>query len=245
MDIEIKNAYELKSQNNFNQINDNHLQTNALILEKDYNLPTEKNLIFSPQLNNFETDKDKNHSKFNYKRVLNEKKSNKIVSISEARLMKDIEELKNNKEIGKYCEVIINDYKRIKDTDNFQLIVEFKTFFSVKFIFYPDYPFSPPNISYYSGKKLPGIFDEDGNILLENTKKSNWSPALFISHFIISIEILISKEFNNSIYNSNIDKYGKKKWNDYLREETNLFNYNSSIINELTNNIKQIKNESI
>ena len=228
--------------NNFRNTTNDLTSENELLLsteEKSY-LPFPSTQISCENaLSNF--DNRNNLPKFNYKKLLNVKKSTTIISSSEARLMKDLEELKKNKDIGKHCEVIINDYKRIKDTDNFQLIVEFKNFFSVQFVFCPDYPFSPPIISYYSGMKPSQIFDENGYILLENAKKTKWTPTLYVSHFIISIEILISKELDNKIENPNLSKYCKRKWNDYLRDEHKIFNNDESIFNELSSKIKKIK----
>ena len=54
---------------------------------------------------------NKNYPKMSYKRILSEKKPARIISSSEGRLMKYIEELKK-KEIWKYCQVIVSDYKK-------------------------------------------------------------------------------------------------------------------------------------
>jgi ubiquitin-protein ligase len=189
-------------------------------------------------------DKNKN-PKFDYKRILVEKDSNSIISSSERRLIKDIEELKNNKNVGKVCEIIIKDYKRINDTYNFEMIIEFKNYFSLKFVFYPDYPFSPPKICFHSGQKYTNVFDSDGNILLENAKKSKWTPILWLSTLVISIELLISKiELNNNkqnSFNSIKMKYQKRKWNDYLNEEKKNVKKDLSIFDELTKTLKKIK----
>jgi ubiquitin-protein ligase len=246
MEIELDQNLDFNNFNS-NRFNLNNIKTNNSIIEDEPLLSTEENYSFpfcvKNNCNNTYSDSDnrKKSPKFNYKKVLSEKKPSTIISSSEGRLIKDMEELKNNKEIGRHCDVIINNYKRIKDTDNFQMIVEFKNYFSIQFIFYPDYPFSPPTISYYSGKKTPYIFDEDGNVLLDNAKKSKWTPALYVSHFVISIELLIAKGLNNNEEDSNLTKYTKRKWNDYLREEKKIFNNDESVIKELYSNIKQVK----
>lgn len=185
--------------------------------------------------------------KYNYK-ILRETKPISIMSSCEKRLINDINELTNNKNIGKNCEIIINEYKKIKDTNNFQLIIEFKNYFSIKFVFLPDYPFVPPLISFHSGIKSPLIFNSDGYIVLENTKKSNWTPIIWLSTLVNSIELLILKNLNNkNIYKSDtmfipkLFKYGKRKWNDYLKDEKKIFKYDISIINELTKNLKEMK----
>ena len=60
---------------------------------------------------------------FNFRNKTNINKPNQLSS-SEIRLKKDIEELKKNQKIGQCChEIILNDYKRIEGTENFQIIV--------------------------------------------------------------------------------------------------------------------------
>ncbi len=129
-------------------------------------------------------------------------------------------------------------------------MTEFKNYFSVKFIFLSQYPFVPSIISYHSGTKSPSIFDSEGNIILENASKDKWTPILWLSTLVKSIELLILKELNNKKDNiNNIDamftprilKYGKRKWSDYLEDETALFRRDISVINELTKKIKGIK----
>ena len=187
---------------------------------------------------------DSSTPRFHYKRTVNPKKSKSNISNSQRRLINDLEELKNNKNIRKTCEVVIGDYKRIIDTDNFEMVIEFKNYFSTKFIFFPDYPFSPPSITFLSGNKSPNIFDSDGNILLEIIKKSKWTPTLWLSTLINSIELLISKEgLNNNKYHSNDlfpkeGKYGKRKWDDYLKEEKSISKKDTSETNVLKKKLK-------
>ena len=88
------------------------------------------------------------------------------LSSSEIRLKKDIEELKKNQDIGKFCEIILNDYKKIEGTEDFQMIVEFINHFSIKFIFTSEFPFEPPKIIFFAGNKYPFLFDTFGNIIL-------------------------------------------------------------------------------
>lgn len=243
IDIDFQNeiAFNNFSSNTFYRTKNNKPDIdNELLLTKE-----KSDLSYtSSTTNNYENtssvlDNRKNYAKFTYKKVGGEKKQ--AISSVEARLIKDMEELKKNKEIGKYCEVKINEYKQRKETNEYELIIEYKNYFSVIFIFGHDYPFSPPKIFYHSGLKLPYIFDEHGNVLLENTKNSKWTPALFVSHFVISIEILISKGLNKNEDNSNT-KYGKRKWNDYLKEEKKIFINDVSIIKILDNNLKKIHN---
>ena len=183
--------------------------------------------------------------RFHYKRIIDEKNSKSNLSNSERRLKKDLNELKNNKNVGKICKVIINDYKKIIDTQNFEMIIEFKNYFSTKFIFFSDYPFSPPSITFLSGNKFPNIFDTEGNILLETIKKQNWTPILWLSTLINSIELLLPKEgINyNKINSKEIlipkeKKYGKRKWDNFLKEEKSNSKSDISEINVLKKKLK-------
>ena len=163
------------------------------------------------------------------------------LSSAEIRLRKDIEELKKNQKIGQCChEIILNDYKRIEGTENFQIIVEFINHFSLKFIFTSDYPFEPPKITFFAGNQYPFIFDCNGNIILNLITKENWSPTFWISTLILYIEKKIYLNTNPTIYNKPCNSedykigkifmikkgnYNKRNWNDYL----NSINFRESI----------------
>ena len=163
------------------------------------------------------------------------------LSSAEIRLRKDIEELKKNQKIGQCChEIILNDYKRIEGTENFQIIVEFINHFSLKFIFTSDYPFEPPKITFFAGNQYPFIFDCNGNIILNLITKENWSPTFWISTLILYIEKKIYLNTNPTIYNKPYNSedykigkifmikkgnYNKRNWNDYL----NSINFRESI----------------
>ena len=168
--------------------------------------------------------------KFNYRRTSNV--SNHNISTCEGRLIKDLEELKKNENIEKFCKIIVHDYIPIQDTYNFEMIIEFVNYCSVKFVFPSDYPFVPPLISYHSGNRLPYLFDSDGNAILENSKPSNWTPILWLSTLVNSIELLISKNSNKTI--SKKLKYGKRKWGEYLDKEKSANN-----ISDLIRSIKK------
>ena len=162
----------------------------------------------------------------------NQNKQNQL-SRTEMRLIKDIDELKRNQNIGKFCEIIINDYKKIANTEDFQMIVEFTNHFSLKFIFPSDYPFVPPKIIYFAGNNYSFLFDPYGNIILHLLQKENWSPTFWISTLIFYIEKKVSEQTGNlckfdKSYNCLYDKYGKffyikkgnyskRNWNDYLK----------------------------
>ena len=156
-----------------------------------------------------------------------------ILSSSEIRLKKDIDELKKNQNIGKFCEIILNDYKKIENTDDFQMIVEFTNHFSLKFIFPSDFPFVPPKIMFFAGNKYSFLFDLEGNIILHLLDKENWSPTFWISTLIFYIEKKVSEQtcnlsFLDKSYNCINNRYGKyfivkkgdyskRNWNDYLK----------------------------
>ena len=235
MEIDFEQDIPHNSFNNINQINDIQTSNDS---QKEYSL-------FSFSNNTMQ-------GKFDSKRVIKETNPIAFISSCERRLIKDIDELRKNENIGKVCKIYINDYKRINNSDNFQMIIDFDNFFSVKFVFPPEYPFMPPTISYHSGIKFPFVFDSDGNIILENANKSNWTPILWLSTLVSSIELLIIKGLNSDIYNSNKImfipkkmKYGKRKWDEYLKEEKELYKNNISIINQISRTIKGFKSLSL
>lgn len=236
----------MEIENDFNAVFNNVINTNQ---SKEYICANEEEMkdttssSFFSHIEKLEHN-EKNTSKFNFRSILAEKKPSTIISSSERRLMKDLEEIKKNEKIGKICQVKINEYKRIEDTDNFEMIIEFKNYFSAKFEFLQDYPFSPPIISYHSGIKIPNIFDSDGKMLLENADKTKWTPILWLSTLIISIEQLIlnnSKNDKNNPIFMIIDlssKYKKRNWDDYLEGEKS---YYPSLPKELFQTIKYLK----
>lgn len=227
--------------NNLNQINETQINNDS---KKEYSL-------FSSSNNTLQGN-EHHIGKFDSKKIIKETNPTTFMSSCERRLIKDVDELRKNETIGKVCKIYINDYKRINNSDNFQMIIEFANFFSVKFVFSPEYPFMPPTISYHSGIKFPFVFNSDGNIILENAKKSNWTPILWLSSLVNSIELLILKGLNSEIYNTNKImfipkkmKYGKRKWDEYLKEEKELYKNNISIINQISRTIKGLKSLSL
>ena len=174
-------------------------------------------------------------------------KSDEEISLCEERIISDISECKRSKLIGIICQIKINDYKKNNDNE-FELIVEFISYFSVKFIFNSEYPLSPPSIIYYSGLKIKNIFDKNGNLLMETIKKENWNKGIWLSTLILYIELLISKEIDkekNDINQNNInnkkEKYGKRKWEDYLKETNYNYKDENNSKNELDINLKRLK----
>ena len=185
---------------------------------------------------NIETFNIKPSLRFSYKAI-----KKPVISLNETRLKKDINELKKNDGIEKICQIRINDYIKMQETNNIKMIVEFVDFFSLEFIFTSEYPFEPPIISYHSGNKIPLLFDSDGKIILEETKKQNWTPIIWLSGIIKSIEELLSKCPRSFIPGKM--KYTKRKWDDYITEEKSLL-CNENIINELNKDIRAYKKKS-
>ena len=154
------------------------------------------------------------------------------LSLCEQRLISDIAEYKRSKLVGTICKTHLNNY--INNNNKLELIIEFINYFSVKFIFEPKYPISPPCIIYHSGLKVKNIFDINGNVMIESIKKENWNKSIWLSTLVFYIELLISKEIKekknlgmNNHFNSIKEKYGKRKWNDYVNEENkNYLNLN-------------------
>ena len=181
------------------------------------------------------------------KKDISPHESNEQISLCEQRIISDISECKRSKLIGFICQIKINDYKK-NNNNEFELIIEFVSYFSIKFIFNSEYPLSPPSIIYNNGSKIKNIFDNNGNILIETIKKENWNKGIWLSTLIFYIELLISKEIDeekadinqNNIINKK-EKYGKRKWEDYVKEtnENNKDNNNSK--NELEKDLKRLK----
>ena len=179
----------------------------------------------------------------------------------EGRLLNDLAEFKRSKIVGKICQIKLNDYTKLEN-DTFEIIIEFVSFFSVKFIFDTNYPCSPPKIVYYSGLKPKNIFDDEGNVLIESIKTKNWTPSIWFSTLVYSIELLISsymgneknnncmsnyenKNCNRSLTNffmkKKMQKYGKRKWDVYLDECNDYYSKEFIILPELEKNLKRLK----
>lgn len=237
------------------EVND-YSENNNLMNNNSNNTNFNNNIIFSSKV-----EKDEETSLFSKdkKKIYGQNQSQKPknilsgnLALCEGRLMKDLDEIKNNKMIGKICQIKLSEFKRIENK-GFELIIEFVSFFSVKCIFGADYPCSPPKIIYERGLRLNHVFDNEGNVLIESIKKINWTPSIWLSTLIYSIELLISNGVNNDnncLYNNNCisnyfmkvkkQKYGKRKWNVYINEYKE---YNKRIINyipAIEKNLKQL-----
>ena len=227
--MEIENEYEYETSNPFINLKTNQNDTpyNSFFANDENKRSTYENTY----LGDVEI---KPIPKFSYK-----PRTKPIIQSNEIRLKKDIEELKKNSEIEKVCQIRINEYIKMQGTDNLRMIVEFVDYFSVEFLFTSNYPFEPPIISYYSGNKIPLIFDSDGKLILEKAKAQNWRPTIWLSGIIKEIEELIFKCPYSFIPVKM--KYTKRKWDDYIKEEKSLL-YDKHIINDLIKNIKVYKN---
>ena len=256
MDIEFPNTTKktipfLINENSNNLNNIIYSNNNSLMYNKLEKFP-DKN-IFSKNKNSIYALNQPNKKPKNI--------SSGELTLCEGRLQNDLSEFKRSKIIGKICQIRLNDYKKVGN-DSFELIVDFISYFSVKFIFHSDYPCSPPIIIYEKGLKLKNIFDENGNVLIESIKRSNWTPIIWLSTLVYSIELLISSGINSeSLYFSNKisnnknnqnltnyfmvakkQKYGKRKWEDYINEyKNNTFNKEGLVLPELEKNLKQLK----
>ena len=177
-------------------------------------------------------------------------KSEKEMSLCEQRIISDISEFKRSKLVGTICQIKLNEYKK-NNKGEFELIIEFISYFSIKFIFNLGYPLSPPTLIYNDGLKIKNIFDENGGVLVETIKKENWNKSIWLSTLIFYIELLISKEciekknLSNDLNQNNIkdknEKYGKRKWKDYVNEINEKCMNDNLIQIELEKNLKQLK----
>ena len=256
MDIELTD----KTKNYYpSLINDNPINLNNIINSNNNNSLIPNLLERPPEINLFSKNKKSIYA-LNQPTKKPKSVSSGELTLCEGRLQNDLAEFKRSKIIGKICRIKLNEYKKIGN-DSFELIVDFISFFSVKFIFQSDYPCSPPIIIYEKGIKPKNIFDESGNVLIESIKRSNWTPSIWLSTLVYSIELLISSGINsdnncflnnnNNKNNQNLtnyfmmakkQKYGKRKWEDYINEcKNNTFNKEASIIPELEKNLKQLK----
>ena len=228
--------------NNNNSDNNNNISSKIVIEEEKNIFPKNKKSIYG-------------QNQLNIKKI----SSSGELTLCEGRLLNDLAEFKRSKIVGKLCQIKLYDYKKNFENDCFELIVEFISYFSVKFIFEADYPCSPPIIVYYRGTKIANIFDENGNVLIESIKRANWTPSIWLSTLIYSIELLISSgenycklDYNNNFntYNQGINnyfmmaknqKYGKRKWSAYINECNEYYSKECSFIPELEKNLKHLK----
>ena len=240
MDIDANDDTE----NNFNGFFDNINSVNdKIIIDED----TEMNI--------FSKNNKCIYGRTNSPLYRKNKKPSYELTLCEGRLQNDLAELKRSKIFGKICEIKYdNNYFKI-DENRIEFYIEFVSFFKVKFLFNSDYPCSPPIITYVSGLRPKHIFDENGNVLIESIKKKNWTPSIWLSTLVYSIELLISSGINDGNNYTDDDnhnltnyfikkkkkKYGKRNWNAYLEQINNCYEKESINIPELEKTLKQLK----
>ena len=169
------------------------------------------------------------------------------LSTCEARVINDINYFYNSETSRRKLNIILHELKRINNTENFEMFVEYSNIITLKFIFPQGYPFEPPKISYYSGLKFPNLFDESGNLILDTIKKEKWSPVIWLSDLIGSIELILENNLRNSnnnfgsyiIISKKLD-YRKRKWTDYLIETQDYYK-DKQIFTDLNRSLKRLK----
>ena len=241
MDIDINDNTEncYNNYNSYNTINNiNDINNNDEDIEMNNIFPKNNKCIYGI-----------NNSPFFKKN----KKPSCELTLCEGRLQNDLAELKRSKIYGKICQTKFeNNYRKVEN-NQLEFYFEFVSFFTVKFTFNSDYPCSPPIITYVSGLKPSYIFDENGNVLIESIKKKNWTPSIWLSTLVYSIELLISSGINcvdnnngkNNLtkyfLNTKKKKYGKRNWENYLDEMNTYYEKESINIPELERTLKQLK----
>lgn len=169
------------------------------------------------------------------------------LSICEGRIIKDIYDLYKKESIKKKFNIILHELKKIDNTGNFVMFVEFSNIFVLKFVFPEQYPYEPPKITYCSGLKFANLFDDSGNIILEIIKKEKWTPVYCLCTLIGSIELKIENNLRNNnifgiyIVTSKKLNYRKRKWTDYLKETQDYYK-DRQIFTDLNCGLKRLKN---
>ena len=256
MDIEISDKNN--NYNNFSYTNNNYIDMD----DKKNNIIESNENNQSQDINIFAKNKKSIYGRNQPTSKKNKNSTSGELTLCEGRLLNDLAEFKRSKIVGNICQITLNDYVRT-DNGTFELIVEFASFFSVKFIFSSDYPCSPPRIIHEKGLKPKNIFDNDGNVIIESIKKLNWTPSIWLSTLVYSIELLISSGTNNEnncfdnindnndnngnnqkcssfFMNAKKQKYGKRKWDEYIKEYNEFHNKDCFNIPELEKNLKQL-----
>ena len=112
--------------------------------------------------------------------------------MAEKRLLKELEQFKNNKDSNVYAnpteENIFIWNATIKGPK--ETLYE-KGIYKLKLEFSETYPFNPPKVTFLTNIIHPNINYEDGSICLDILKE-NWSPALSIFRVLLSLSSLLS-----------------------------------------------------
>ena len=134
------------------------------------------------------------------------------ITEAEARIKNDLINFDSKRLTTGNFKVKLYNYQRMESGEDYAMKVEFVNLFSLLIIFYKDYPFSPPSITYLSGNYLD-IFDIEQNLKLPMLSKEKWSPVMDLNSILFSIELLLVEE-NQSLFKTN-DNIGRKKKSRY------------------------------
>ena len=133
------------------------------------------------------------------------------ITEAEARIKNDLINFDSKRLTTGNFKVKLYNYQRMESGEDYAMKVEFVNLFSLLIIFYKDYPFSPPSITYLSGNYLD-IFDIEQNLKLPMLSKEKWSPVMDLNSILFSIELLLVEE-NQSLFKTNDNIRRKKKYN--------------------------------
>lgn len=159
------------------------------------------------------------------------------ITEAEARIKNDLINFDSKRLTTGNFKVKLYNYQRMESGEDYAMKVEFVNLFSLLIIFYKDYPFSPPSITYLSGNYLD-IFDIEQNLKLPMLSKEKWSPVMDLNSILFSIELLLVEE-NQSLFKTNDNIGRKKKYNEY--QELNKKYIDNNIITGIEEKLKRIK----
>lgn len=120
-------------------------------------------------------------------------------------------------------------YKVDQETKEIMMFIEFIDFFKIKIIFGAKYPFIYPKVTFYDGKFIDSIFTSSGNVKLDFLSSERWKPTMNLNIILYSINELLSYWLSitnkNDIFNyKSKNKYGKRKWKEYIKESKKFYN---------------------
>lgn len=159
------------------------------------------------------------------------------ITEAEARIKNDLINFDSKRLTTGNFKVRLYNYQLTESGEDYAMKVEFINLFTILIIFYKDYPFSPPSITYLSGSYLD-IFDIEQNIKLPMLSKEKWSPVMDLNSILFSIELLLVEE-NQSLFKTDDNIGRKKKYNEY--EELNKKYIDNNIITGIEEKLKRIK----
>lgn len=186
--------------------------------------------------------------KVNILGLLNQKRTQVYQSPNETRLLNDLKEIEKDSSIFNIIKIRDNPkYSKNEITGEISMIIEFINVFSIKTIFKADYPFSAPQISFFSGKKLETVFDiENNKVKLILLQERNWSPIKGLKDIIrlINFQINLNNDNNLNLPGLNFETNQNEETINFINNSNNIINTNNNTINFISNN-KINTNESI